>query len=339
MTVSHARPRTDQDGHRHRCEPGTAAGTRGSAGKRLRLIGALVMAAGLLFTVAGAGTWLMVSNALGDERHHRRRGRRPLRRREGGRAAHAYYQADIIEHHALESSAGKTYAELDREDPVRATVMNGSFLRASLFTSVVSFGVAAMAMGLGIVLVLLGFAVRSLAPTGRPADAAGSVQRDGPDQLRPALRAGQRTDGERPVEVRGPGAEVGQAAAAGGPEMPTPSSRTTSRTSFATSSWTTTRVALAWRAALDRASRSTASTCSPTSAGTPVSTRPDSCRVGEKPSCSRRRPAPRAGASAAWARRPTAARSAARRCSSGSPGWWRPGRPPRAGRASWPPAR
>jgi hypothetical protein len=27
--------------------------------------------------------------------------------------------------------------------------MNGSFLRASLFTSVVSFGVAAMAMGLG----------------------------------------------------------------------------------------------------------------------------------------------------------------------------------------------
>jgi hypothetical protein len=27
--------------------------------------------------------------------------------------------------------------------------MNGSFLRASLFTSVVSFGIAAMAMGLG----------------------------------------------------------------------------------------------------------------------------------------------------------------------------------------------
>ena len=74
----------------------------------------------------------------------------------------AYYQADIIEKHALEASGGKTYAELDREDPARASVMNGSFLRASLFTSVVSFGIAAMAMGLGIVFVLVGFALRSI---------------------------------------------------------------------------------------------------------------------------------------------------------------------------------
>jgi hypothetical protein len=74
----------------------------------------------------------------------------------------AYYQADIIEHHALEASKGKTYAELDREDPVRAVVMNGSFLRASLFTSVVSFGIAAMAMGLGVVFVLVGIALRAL---------------------------------------------------------------------------------------------------------------------------------------------------------------------------------
>ena len=48
----------------------------------------------------------------------------------------------LVEHHALEASGGKTYAELDKDDPVRATMMNASFLRASLFTSVVSFGVA-----------------------------------------------------------------------------------------------------------------------------------------------------------------------------------------------------
>jgi len=60
------------------------------------------------------------------------------------------------------SPDGSTYAELDREDPVRATVMNGSFLRASLFTSVVSFGIAAMAMGLGIVFILIGVALRAL---------------------------------------------------------------------------------------------------------------------------------------------------------------------------------
>ena len=60
-------------------------------------------------------------------------------------------------------SGGKTYAELDMDDPVRATLMNASFLRASLFTSVVSFGVAAFAMGVGILSLLSGVALRRLA--------------------------------------------------------------------------------------------------------------------------------------------------------------------------------
>jgi len=62
----------------------------------------------------------------------------------------------MIEKHYLESTEGKTYAELDREDPLRVTAMNASFLRASLFTSVVSFGVAAMAAGLGALFFLIG---------------------------------------------------------------------------------------------------------------------------------------------------------------------------------------
>ena len=41
--------------------------------------------------------------------------------------------------------------------------MTASFLRASLFTSVVSFGVAAIAMGLGVVLILIGVALLLLA--------------------------------------------------------------------------------------------------------------------------------------------------------------------------------
>jgi len=75
----------------------------------------------------------------------------------------AYSQADIINQHALEASEGKTYAELDREDPVRATMMNASFLRASLFTSVLAFGVSFMAMGLGVVQILLGFSMTRVA--------------------------------------------------------------------------------------------------------------------------------------------------------------------------------
>ncbi len=41
--------------------------------------------------------------------------------------------------------------------------MNGSFLRASLFTSVLAFGVSAMAIGVGIVFVLIGVALLNLA--------------------------------------------------------------------------------------------------------------------------------------------------------------------------------
>src|SRR5262249_28781542 len=68
----------------------------------------------------------------------------------------AYEQAMTIKKHALEIGGGKTYAELPQDDPKRDTVMNASFLRASLFTSVVSFGVAVLVMGLGVLFVLLG---------------------------------------------------------------------------------------------------------------------------------------------------------------------------------------
>ena len=132
------------------------------ADKRVTVLGTLVLVAGVLLGLSGVGTWAMVQTSLADERVTVAEDAA----RFGGELVDgpltAYYQADTIEKHALEASGGKTYAELDREDPVRATVMNGSFLRASLFTSVVSFGVAAMAMGLGILFVLIGFALRSI---------------------------------------------------------------------------------------------------------------------------------------------------------------------------------
>jgi hypothetical protein len=122
-----------------------------------------VLVAGIVLGLSGAGTWAMVQTSLADEQITVAEDAA----RFGGELVDgpltAYYEADIIEKHALEASAGKTYAEIDREDPVRDTVMNGSFLRASLFTSVVSFGVAALAMGLGLLFVLLGVALRSVA--------------------------------------------------------------------------------------------------------------------------------------------------------------------------------
>ena len=59
-----------------------------------------------------------------------------------------------------EITGGKTYAQLDQEDPNRAVAADSAFLQASLFTSVVAFGVAAMALVVGITLALIGFALR-----------------------------------------------------------------------------------------------------------------------------------------------------------------------------------
>ena len=131
--------------------------------KKVGLLGTLVLVAGVILGLSGAGTWALVQTSLADEKITVAEDAE----RFGGQLVNgpltAYYQADIIEKHALEGSGGKTYAELDREDPARASVMNGSFLRASLFTSVVSFGIAAMAMGLGIVFILIGIALRAVA--------------------------------------------------------------------------------------------------------------------------------------------------------------------------------
>lgn len=69
----------------------------------------------------------------------------------------AYAQAEVINQHALAMSDGKTYAELAQDDPTRDVVMNASFLRASLFTSVVSYGVALFAVGAGVVSLIFGY--------------------------------------------------------------------------------------------------------------------------------------------------------------------------------------
>jgi hypothetical protein len=53
----------------------------------------------------------------------------------------------VIGKHATDIGGGMTYAELPQDDPHRDTVMTASFLQASLFTSVVTFGVSVMTTG------------------------------------------------------------------------------------------------------------------------------------------------------------------------------------------------
>jgi hypothetical protein len=125
----------------------------------LRVLSIIVIVAGALLMIAGVITWFVVRDQLADEQIVVSEDAPFLGGDEVDGPFSAYAEAEAIEEHALEASGGLTYAELDREDPTRETVMTASFLRASLFTSVVAFGVAFFAFGVGIVLILVGWAL------------------------------------------------------------------------------------------------------------------------------------------------------------------------------------
>lgn len=122
-------------------------------------VGAVVL--GALMILGAVGTAVMVRSELADQNI--------TIPDDGCLAGHqvkgpftAYCQAQIIEEHAREATGGLSFAELDREDPRRQVAMNASFLRASLFTSVLAFGVAAMAAAVGLLFILIGLGIRDV---------------------------------------------------------------------------------------------------------------------------------------------------------------------------------
>ncbi len=149
-------------------QPTTGAADTKATHGFVKITGIVIAVIGAIMFIGGASTWMLVQGSLSDERITVSEDADWFANQEVNGPFTAYSEAMVIEKHALEASGDKTYAELDREDPVRVTVMNGSFLRASLFTSVLAFGVSAMAMGLGVVQVLGGLA---LTKVGRKIDA------------------------------------------------------------------------------------------------------------------------------------------------------------------------
>ncbi len=132
--------------------------------KAVRVIGLLTIIAGFLLIAAGATTWFVVRDQLVAENITIPDDATMFAGNTVNGPIDAFVQAEVINKHALAGSGGLTYAELDREDPARASVMNASFLRTSLFSSIIAFGVAAFAMGMGVLMLLIGWALRKLAP-------------------------------------------------------------------------------------------------------------------------------------------------------------------------------
>ncbi|MCY7289789.1 MAG: aromatic ring-opening dioxygenase LigA [Cryobacterium sp.] len=130
----------------------------------VRLVGILGLVGGLALLLVGGLGWGAVSSQLGEENISVAEDASFLAGAPVVGPFSAYAQADIINHHAMEASGGKTYAQLAQDDPTRPTVMTASLLRASLFTSILAFGVSAFAMGVGLLIGLFGWAILLLVP-------------------------------------------------------------------------------------------------------------------------------------------------------------------------------
>ena len=137
-----------------------------------RIIAIILLVAGLVMVVAGAATYYVVQRELADEHIVVSDDAEAFAGEKVEGPFTAYSEAMTIKVHAEEIADGQTYAQLDRDDPRREQVMTSSFLRASLFTSVVAFGVAALVVGLGLLFLVVGAVIlvfdRRLARTSDP---------------------------------------------------------------------------------------------------------------------------------------------------------------------------
>jgi hypothetical protein len=128
--------------------------------RKAAAIGSIIF--GILLMIGGVATWVLVSDTLSDQQITVSEDADCLAGDEVNGPFSAYCEAKVIEQHALDATGGLYYAEMDREDPLRATAASASFLQASLFTSVLAFGVAVMAFGMGFLFVLIGLGIRDV---------------------------------------------------------------------------------------------------------------------------------------------------------------------------------
>ena len=117
---------------------------------------------GALLIIGGIATWIVVSTTLADQKITVSDDASCLAGDDVDGPFSAYCQAKVIDKHALEATGGLRYAQLDQKDPKRQTAMTASFLQASLFTSVVAFGVAATAIAIGVLFILIGLGIRDV---------------------------------------------------------------------------------------------------------------------------------------------------------------------------------
>ena len=147
-----------------------------------RFVGTVSIVLGVLAFVAGIVVWNIVRYQL-SEQHITVSSDAPfLSGRDVKGPFTAFAQAAAINQHALKAGGGKTYAELPQNDPNRATVQTADFLQASLYTSVVAFGVAFLVSLLGVIFFLFGLSLHELDRRTRRAEDTADATEPAPAQ-------------------------------------------------------------------------------------------------------------------------------------------------------------
>ncbi len=127
-----------------------------------RITAIVAIVSGVVMIVAGTVTYFLVQRELEDEHIVVSDDAEAFAGEDVDGPFTAYSEAATIKVHAAEIADGQTYAQLEQDDPRRDSVMTSSFLRASLFTSVVAFGVAVLVVGLGFLFIGVGVALMAL---------------------------------------------------------------------------------------------------------------------------------------------------------------------------------
>jgi hypothetical protein len=127
-----------------------------------RPLARLVGLAGTVSVLSGVGSWLMVRSQIAEERITVAGADGPLAGRAVRDPVTAFAQAHVIKRAALSATGGRTYGELDAADPNAEMALHAALLRASLFTSILAFGLAAAQVAMGGVLLVIGRALGRL---------------------------------------------------------------------------------------------------------------------------------------------------------------------------------
>ena len=127
-----------------------------------RVAGIIGIVIGALMVIGGVAAWIGVTIQLSEENITVSDDAAFMQGAQVTDPLSAWAQAEVIQKHTLELTGGKTYAELDQDDPLRETAATASYLRTSLFTSIVAFGVALLAAGTGVIAIIYGWSLLAL---------------------------------------------------------------------------------------------------------------------------------------------------------------------------------